>query len=290
MSDQLGFYSFILVLAIFAGCTDILDQEPKITLAPETFYTSVENLEVGVNGAYDALRAAYSDGEPTYWRRDLWTDNLVPSENSNVTDNVTAGQLSPFSPLPDSFWKQHYAAVNAINEVLLAARGSSFPEQQALDRLEGELLFLRAMLYTDLVMLFGDIPFIEEPLSFSESFAIEKTPKPQVWENIHRDLDRAIAILPPVYEQDDVGRATQGAAMTLQLRTWLYDTQVPDHWNKALEYSKTLISNANTYGYALYNDGTPDSFYHLFITDNHEEEVFSLQQAADLNNCNSFLD
>ena len=288
MSKARNFFLWITILVAAAGCTDILDQEPKTTLAPGNFYTNIENFEVGVNGAYDALRMAYSTGELAYWRRDLWTDNMVPSASSSIAVNVTAGELTPFSPLPGSFWEEYYASINTINEVLVAIEATDLTETETLHRLEGELLFLRSMLYIDLVMLFGDIPYLRRPPGFSESFFIEVTPKTVVWENIHADLDRAIDMLPATYEPGQRGRATQGAALALQARAWLYDTGSADHWNRLLDYTTRLIDNAPVYGYTLYDDGTPDSYYNLFTTDDHPEDIFSLQHSANLNNWGTF--
>src|SRR5207248_10798372 len=91
-------------------------------------------------------------------------------------------------------------------------------------RIIGEAKFIRALLYFNLVNLYGNVPLILVPPAPTDR-PPNATPA-AIYAQIETDLTDAAAVLPTSYASTDVGRATKGAALAmlgkaqLQQRKW----------------------------------------------------------------------
>lgn len=280
------FILFCVVLTFF-GCEDYLNKIPQTSLSPELYYTNDKKIELGVNGVYANLRKCYDTKDYAYWKRDAWTDNLIPGTDYSNLEELITGKMNQYSSMAEEMWSVYYATIISANGVLNYADLEDNISNPTIKRCIGELLFIRSLMYIDLVMVYGDIPLITDLITIKESMTIPRTLTEKVWEQIHADLDRAIDYLPVTYSSNNNGRATKGAAITLQARAYLYHTQHASNWDKVIYYTKLLTDNENTYNYNLYDDGTNDSYYNLFLTPYNKEIVFSVQYANDTKNWNS---
>src|SRR5207253_10855399 len=77
----------------------------------------------------------------------------------------------------------------------------------------GEPKFIRALMYFNLVTLYGDVP-LTSPRPTPTARPATASPA-EVWAQIERELTDARAALPQSYSGADVGRATWGAATAL---------------------------------------------------------------------------
>ena len=78
----------------------------------------------------------------------------------------------------------------------------------------GEVYFLRAYYYFELVKFFGDVPlFTEARLTAGEAGTITRAPKEEVYAQIELDLQNAIATLPD--SQSEAGRVNRYTAYSL---------------------------------------------------------------------------
>jgi hypothetical protein len=109
-------------------------------------------------------------------------------------------------------------------------------------RILAEARFLRAWYYFNLVIIFGDVPVILEPLN-GDQLQITQSPVKTIYESvIEPDLKLAIPVLPSLYTGTNVGRATSGAAMALLAKTYLYQAK----WDSSAAASTSVI-NTNLY-------------------------------------------
>src|SRR6266566_4088783 len=100
------------------------------------------------------------------------------------------------------------------------------------DRLLGEVYFLRAFYYFDLVNNFGGVPLVLKPLSsFDEAYRVAKRETPdKVYAQVSADLAQAKTLLPNSKYSDPVEpwRASKGAVLALQAKVALYNHQWTD--------------------------------------------------------------
>lgn len=99
-------------------------------------------------------------------------------------------------------------------------------------KLLGEVYFLRAYYYFELVNNFGDVPLLLKPLkNFDEAYQVAKREKKAVvLEQISKDLAEAKTLLPNTKFSDDAEkwRASKGAVMALQAKVALYGKKWAD--------------------------------------------------------------
>ena len=134
-----------------------------------------------------------------------------------------------------------------------------------------EAKFLRAFYYFELVKFFGDIPLIvDQRLGVQQIQDLERTPVSEVYDQIEKDLNDAIAILS--YKSESThsgikGRVDKGAALGLLGKVYLYQ----ENWPLANQTLKTLINSGN---YSLASD-----YSTLFLkeNENNSETVFDVE-------------
>ena len=100
-------------------------------------------------------------------------------------------------------------------------------EEGVRNNLKGQMLFWRAWQYFELVKLYGGVPIVlepQDPISDNpELNQLGRNSSSEVFEQIIRDLDAAIPMLPGKWTGVDYGRITSGAAAALKgrvLLTW----------------------------------------------------------------------
>lgn len=209
--------------ALMAGCTDLQVTNPN-ERTTDTFWQSRSDAEQAINAAYGGLQANGVFGRWLHFVSDARTD--VGTSRSPWTDlaNWTKTVLvTPnFGPNQD-VWRGHYHALFRANQVIVNVP-SVQTEEAVKQRIVGEAKFIRALIYYNLAILYGNVPVLTEPMNAGE-FPASK-PQPEVFAQALQDATDAAAALPPSYSGNDVGRATKGAALALagaihlQQRRW----------------------------------------------------------------------
>ena len=110
----------------------------------------------------------------------------------------------------------------------------------------GQVYFLRAFYYFDLVNLYGDVPLLLAPLkSFADAYSVAKREtKANVYIQISKDLDLAKGLIPAGKYSDAVQkwRVSQGAVMALQAKVALYNQK----WSEVVSIV-TALEGLNYY-------------------------------------------
>lgn len=168
-------------------------------------------------------------------------------------------------------WKQRYAGIYRCNEGIYYLSDVNL-EQTLKDRYIGELKFLRAMFYFDLVRSFGGVPVVVEKIDFKDENKVNelvytRKSKADTYAQIEKDLKEAIQVLPLQYGSTETGRATKGAAMGLLAKVQLYQ----EKWNESYNTAGQVIATG------LY-DLLPD-YSHVWreVGENGKESLFEIQ-------------
>ncbi|MEO7857139.1 MAG: RagB/SusD family nutrient uptake outer membrane protein [Gemmatimonadaceae bacterium] len=114
------------------------------------------------------------------------------------------------------------ATINLLKEVSTTKPGE-FSAAEA-KGIEGEALFLRAHYHFEAWRMWGNIPYYRET---DTDFRKANLTKVEAGNEILKDLDAAIALLPPTPRNGNVGRATQWAAKAYKGRVQMYAGQFP---------------------------------------------------------------
>ena len=240
-----------LVISL-VGCD--LHQDPIGLLTPGQISTdpTLNSVKVSVTSSYQMLASTLNLlGE---WRWDLGTvfrnDFIVydiasddvkkkwnPDGDQAWMDQVQSFNFTASNQAFNGQWSYDYEGISrsnlAISYLTDAAITAKIGIDPALkDRLLGEVYFLRAFYYFDLVNNFGGVPLVLKPLSsFDEAYSVAKRETPdKVYAQISADLAQAKTLLPNSKYSDPVEpwRASKGAVLALQAKVALYNQQWPD--------------------------------------------------------------
>jgi len=265
-------YRFLLLLSFFAlgSCKDgFLNLTPISETNDLNFYRNAEDMLNAVNAAYASLQfdGLYSQG--------LYAIGEGISDNTEILDaqsGIDISQLDAFTTLSNNgivntTWNDHYRGILSCNTVIDRSEGVTM-DQQLKDRYVGEVKFLRALMYFNMVRIFGDVPLIlKETTDVSVGYTFSRNPVNEVYDQIIKDLQEAEQKLPVSYTGNNIGRATSGAAKGLLAKVFLTQKK----WNEAAAKTKEII-DAQTY------DLLP-SYADIFKINNknNKESLFEVQ-------------
>src|SRR5699024_5148610 len=141
-------------------------------------------------------------------------------------------------------WNNKYQFIYRCNKALEA-----IPEITANDtdkkRWEGEARFIRAILYFELVRIFGEVPIVTIPLSISEAYDVPKSSIEEVYDLIREDLE-AIVSNQLLTREIVPGRASLYSAMALLGKVYVYRSGYPlnkNEWSKAADLLSQVIDS-----------------------------------------------
>ena len=259
----------------FSSCSDFLEQNPQTDLSENDFYKTADDILSAVNGAYSSLQEGDIYGN-WYVFGEIPSDNTRNQLSGSVTTQNEFDQfyIDTQNSMIASFWKAAYKVINRTNTVLGRIDGIEINAELA-NRYKLECKFIRALMYFNLVRVYGDVPPVLKEISISESYDILREPKENVYNQIIDDLKEAQG-LPVSYSTAEDGRATQGAAKAL-----LADVYMTLH--KYAEAETILAEIINSGRYSLL-ENTPgslniDGYKNVFSPVNHnsKEGIFEIQ-------------
>src|SRR5690606_571250 len=98
-----------------------------------------------------------------------------------------------------------------------------FDDESWRERMKGEVHFLNAYFYHNLVRLHGGVPIITETYGLEDDFLVSRNTLEECIQFIVSECDLAASLLPLEHEDvANIGRATKGAALALKSRILLY--------------------------------------------------------------------
>lgn len=250
------------------ACDNFLAPKPTDVLAPENFYHSAAD-------AISAVNAVYSQTQWVYFY--YWYQSDVSSDDIFATSNFGADghQLASYTFDPtlwslDNQWSNGYITINKANIVLDRVPPIVMDTTER-NRVLGEAHYLRALMYFELVRMFGDVPIIEHEAATVADARVPRSPSAQVYSLIVSDLQAAIKTLPPSYSGPDIGRATSGAATALLAKVYLNQKD----YNSAAAYAGQVMASGQ---YSL-NANWLDNFR---VSDEYtnSESIFEINYGA----------
>lgn len=248
----IGFLSVIS----FQGCAD-LEEDPSLSRLAPGQYSLQEELELGVTGIYSQLRNASQWS--TFFVNGWSGDDITTHRVSNKADFREFDQrtIAPTNSRINSNWRDIYAMVRAANNVIESSEGLELPDQDAQNRLIGEIYFLRGTMFFHLTRIHGKIPL---PLSSVPDFDIQLATQEEVYAQIESDLLQAESLLPAKYPGVQAGapRPNSGSARAMLARLYMdwagFPAKNASKYTDAASSAKKVIDNAASHGFELVAD------------------------------------
>ncbi|GGH61021.1 hypothetical protein HNQ91_000976 [Filimonas zeae] len=206
------------------------------------------------------------------------TDESVYNNDDN-TWLIQRAQLAPENTgIAGSLWGRSYRGIRECNYALNLLGGVVISPARR-DQLRGELKFLRAFRYQDLIRNYGGVILRGDRISnlgddFTDDALFKKSTIQECMNYVLAELDSAAIYLPADNGAGWLqGRATKGAALALKSRLALYAASPlynAGTWEAAATAANAVIA-LNKYG--IYSGG----YGNMFLDANNNENILARQ-------------
>jgi len=228
---KLNILTFGVVGALsLTSCSEsFLDVSSKTESNTENFYKSEGDAWRALLGCYDGWRQISSNpGIGFYVASTVMGDECYGATGNGdgfgyqVIDSFDPVKSPSDMQLYSTDWKVYYAGVYRCNELMAHEEQIEWESEANHGLYMGECRAIRALLYFDMVRLWGNIPLFLEPVNENRAQADPA----EVYAAIFEDLKFAVANIPADANiaEADAGRITKYAAESILARAYLFYT------------------------------------------------------------------
>jgi hypothetical protein len=277
---------FILITVSFlSGCSKVLDKQNLGQISGSIVWTDQNLINAYVNQIYLEFQTTSgnlnSQGDlqkvDWFWNddNDSYADEAGWGNSITHGQDVSYGRITPDKD-PLDYWP--YATIRKMNDFFGNINTSPL-DPALIASLKGQVYFLRAFEYFEMVKRYGGVPIITKVQSLSDSLFVKRNKTSECYAFILQDLDSAAALLPDTYTGNDVGRVTHSAALAFRGRVLLYKASPQFNprgdislWTDAYNANKTALAYLQTQGYGLYTTGA-DAYGGLWFDELNKEDI-----------------
>lgn len=224
---------FSLSLGVSSCADSFLDVESKTESSTGTFYKTENDAYRALIGCYDGWRQTSSApsigfyiGAETMSAQCFGATGNGDGRGYQAIDRFDIGQSPADLNLYENDWRNYYAGVYRCNELITREEQITWKETGSKrGTYMGECRAIRALLYFDMVRLWGNIPLFVKPVNEN----LPQSDAKEVYALIFDDLKYAIEQIPAdAYPKKDAatndGHITKYAAEALLARAYLFYT------------------------------------------------------------------
>lgn len=244
-----AFFISMLSMLLLVSCNqEFLEQKPSDEFSELDVFEDPGLIEAYINGIYGSIKNPFvgsvgiTRGEFVDEAHDMWY-NFFEFNNCLLTsDDLRGWQYES--------WESNYKSIRKCNVFFEKVNQGKFTTalvdgKPLKERLTGEVHFLRAYFYSQLVNLYGGVPIVKTVYGLNDDFKISRNTFADCINYILADCDSAANMLPQVNSGKNNGRATKGAALALKSEVLLYAAS--DLHNNNAKFSG--FSNPSLLGY-----------------------------------------
>jgi len=277
-------FALALVLSLSLGlpsCSNFLDISPQGQQTTDNYYTNADECKAAVMGCY-----ALAD-QDDWWKidrsrmfgdagsDDAWKGNAIAGDQREF------GDFARFFWLPNNEWFDNrytfiFQAIGNCNAALAGV--AKAPIDPALQQqLIGELKFIRAYNYFELVKGYGGVPLVLTPVSPADAVVMKRATAADCYAQIIKDFQEAAAALPEKNARlsTDKGRVTKGSANAYLAKAYLFTEQ----WAQAQTAAEAVISS-NQYSLGdfdkVWSVSNPNGVESIFEFNYNANQTFNL--------------
>lgn len=260
-------YFIIFFAIILVSCEKFLTKEPLDQISSGSYWGTKQDLLLYVNQFYQS----------SFPTNPYTNSNLVDGNSDNLILEIMDAQISGERVVPPSGGGWDWTNIRSVNYFMTHYQKVKDP-WPAVSQYVGEAYFFRAYYYFNMVIAFGDVPWINKELnSNSPELFMPRTARNVVIDSIIADLDKAISYMKPKGQVSN-SRLNSEVALLFKSRVCLREGT----WEKynagtvfgvtgsdgkkyitlARDAAKQLIDEGL---YSIYSEGKPyKNYLHLF--------------------------
>ena len=244
---KIKFICFIILsVMLLQGCSDWLREEDSSKLTYD-YYSTEKGIDAALVSVYSYMR--WGAKERSDMMNELGVDLFTEARDGGTRESFNryeSGFMNPSLKMLYQFWENHYQAISTANIALQKVNESQELSESKKNSSIGELLFLRAYFYYDLVQHFGKIP-LETQGNFEVRTDYKRASVADVYKQIITDLRTAESLLPIALANK--GKADKYAVAHLLAKVYLTrasaETDIrgmqPTDLDSCLYYSESVL-------------------------------------------------
>lgn len=264
--------SLVLLLIMAGACSKSkLDLQNQSAYTYETYFASDDVMNQAVIATYATLLHNGMYSRDYYFLFDL-LGNDAERDAPLLGDLLQLAQYNfgPTNTQIQDLWASLYRMVFRANVVIDRAAvwtPANATEEQNKKQYVAEARFLKALANFNLVTLWGRVPLRKDYESTVADNYPARAGVTEIWAAIEEDLRAAQADLPISYNDANLGRATQGAAVALLGKSLLYQGK----WQEAHDELVKLTQAPFTYAlagnyddlFSVTNQSNPETIFQV---------------------------
>lgn len=272
-------YLLISLLAT-TSCKEFLQEDPASLMVDNSFYKTEADADAAIVAVYDGL-----NDQSSIFYRGIYLLAELPTDNAEcgqgvANANIFALKNFTYGPVNDRIYVLYtavYKTIASANVAIDKIPAIPFADAKK-NRLVAEARFVRALLYFNMVRLFGDVPLVLNQVTSLDEVNTPRTPAAKVYEQIIADLEFAEQNLDATNASGNQGRATKAAASGLLAKVYLTLKDYP----KARDKAKLVLDDAQF--------GLLESYFDIFTPQNrfNKELIFAIQNKGNTGTSNGF--
>ena len=247
-------FAAIIITTSLASCKKIIESEPTHQLDGSTRFTSIEDFDFALTGAYALFRSGnyYGSASNAFVNLpDMMSDNLnETTESLGNYQTLSTWRYAEDEPNIGATWQAAYRIISQANLLLRDIDDFSATDGGAVNRIKAQALAIRALAHFDLLRYWVeeyDCNSTKPGIPYITVFDYEQKPArgtvKETYDHIESDLEQARGLMNSGLDKtiNATGKAyidIQGVNAIMS-RVFLYSNQL----DSAIKYS-TLVINA----------------------------------------------
>jgi len=210
------------LLVIQACNRDLLDKKPLNAISEDAVFTDPTFLQSYVYNVYNGIKPPWSPGTGGYEAlTDIAVDQPETHDRSGGIREYLEGIITPDN-ITDltNIWNEEFSYIRKANIFFEKIENSTI-DASVLEPMKGEVHFMRAWMYFELMRSFGGVPIITKSFQLTDtSFNVARNTYDECAKFVLDECDLAITALETITPVP--GKITKAAAMALKARMLLY--------------------------------------------------------------------
>lgn len=284
MKNKIFKISLLGLVLMGSACKDALDVQPKQSLAADVALSDFNSVNALAISLYSRVNAF------GYYGQNMMISAEVLADNYTITANPGGRYVNQRVNAPGATVADIWGLYSAINEanIILANLERVTATQAQKDALKGEALFIRGLIYADMVRIYsyepnyvvngwtaGVVLRTEATDDVTKADPRARATTTQIYTQVENDLKEAATILPASVSGGGVFRANKAAAFALLSRVYLYQ----EKWALAEQAATDAISNRPASVTLMTPANLLASYTTLAVP--HRESLFELDYRTD---------
>jgi hypothetical protein len=269
----------LFVMSQFSCNEDILNVEPVNEFLSSNFFQTEDQVFSALVAAYDPVgwSMAYGQWISYIMYGEIRSDNANAGGDASDNDQPGWQELDDFrntntNTIVQPMYRRCYIGIFRATTVIEVDNPNL--DAALVDQYKAEAKFLRAYYHFELFKNFGPIPVVQELLA-PDQVDLSRSTMTEVFTAITEDLEAAIPLLPISVSSSETGRVTQGAALAMLGKAYLYWADMDG--DDSAKFDKAAENLQKVVDFGIYD--LLDDYQSLFgfNVKNTQESVFEVQ-------------